>query len=766
MAEVADRLLKALDALDASPQFCVSGSVAAILLGLEVEGVGPVGLPISPTVARQLIEQATQAPYGLGEATVVDTNVRRVWQIEPNRITIGNTQWDSLLTGMIDKVKTEFGIKGQVNAELYKLLIYEEESFFRPHRDTEKVAGMFATLIVCLPARHEGGTLLVEHDRQTKEIDFGGPQSEYTVQYAAFYADCRHEIKPVTQGYRVCLVYNLALAARKRQPESPRNSEKIGSIAELLQKMFEDEAREKIAILLKHEYTEAGLSLAALKGEDRSSVDVLMRAAEQLKYQAYLALMTFHQQGSPKEETVRYGGRWGEHVIESSVEMGEVYEEELSLGNWIDSDGNKQALGKMELDQEEIVSETDFEDFPVKQEVHEATGNEGATVERWYRRGAVVVWPPDQFVRILARQGQSSALPALKKMIAGSADPAADEECRAFARAIIDRWKPPRYTWRAPDETADEVAAMLKLLEPLADLSLANQFIHSILPGNYKGTEGPALHQLGERLGWDASFGEELRRFLSSQAPDSHAAKLPATVSIIEDLCRGGKMTEGRKSVCRALVRELEQLISRCDAPKERQFQYRSGQERPGVIEGFARAALAVDEPELLQRFLSRVLADKEHYGLHTALVPAVKKMYESATKNKDAIESRRQLLQHCIGELERLTEKPVEEPKDWAQDRKIRCYCADCRELQQFVSNPQEQVHRFRLGKERRQHLHQQITAAGCDMTHVTERIGSPQTLVCTKTRSSYERAKSEFATNIQLLAELRGLERPKRKK
>jgi hypothetical protein len=43
--------------------------------------------------------------------------------------------------------------------------------------------------------------------------------------------------------------------------------------------------------------------------------------------------------------------------------------------------------------------------------------------------------------------------------------------------------------------------------------------------------------------------------------------------------------------------------------------------------------------------------------------------------------------------------------------------------------------------------------------MTHVTERKGSPQTLICTKTRASYERRQQQFETDTQLLAELRDM-------
>jgi hypothetical protein len=53
-------------------------------------------------------------------------------------------------------------------------------------------------------------------------------------------------------------------------------------------------------------------------------------------------------------------------------------------------------------------------------------------------------------------------------------------------------------------------------------------------------------------------------------------------------------------------------------------------------------------------------------------------------------------------------------------------------------------------VSKERRQHLHQTIDRHQLDMVHTTERIGSPQTLVCTKTRRSYELQCQQYRTDI----------------
>ena len=132
-----------------------------------------------------------------------------------------------------------------------------------------------------------------------------------------------------------------------------------------------------------------------------------------------------------------------------------------------------------------------------------------------------------------------------------------------------------------------------------------------------------------------------------------------------------------------------------------------------------------------------------------TILVPAL-----GSLSAWDAAATR--LWEHSAEFLLRRSGRPPEAPKDWRQDVKLSCACADCRELQKFVLDPVEQSHRFRVRKDRRQHLHQQIENHGLDMTHVTDRKGSPQTLVCTKDRRSYQRRCEQYRQDIAALARL----------
>ena len=62
MSPVFSRLSQVLESLGESSQFCTAGSLPPVLPGLEVEGVGKVGIPISAADTRRLIERASQAP--------------------------------------------------------------------------------------------------------------------------------------------------------------------------------------------------------------------------------------------------------------------------------------------------------------------------------------------------------------------------------------------------------------------------------------------------------------------------------------------------------------------------------------------------------------------------------------------------------------------------------------------------------------------------------------------------------------------------------
>ncbi|KAE8370706.1 hypothetical protein BDV27DRAFT_119359 [Aspergillus caelatus] len=103
-----------------------------------------------------------------------------------------------------------------ISAELYKPNVYSCPSgLFQSHVDTQHSVRQVGSLVTCLPAGFKGGNLLVRH--QGKDVDFDwAPKSATAIQWAAFYSDCSHEIKTVTEGERLILTYNLYVTEPER----------------------------------------------------------------------------------------------------------------------------------------------------------------------------------------------------------------------------------------------------------------------------------------------------------------------------------------------------------------------------------------------------------------------------------------------------------------------------------------------------------------------------------------------------------------------
>lgn len=197
-----------------------------------------------------------------------------------------NPKWNSYVNDvLVTRIRQEMALTTTFKASLYRLLLYKSGSFFKPHRDTEKEEGMFATLVVQLPSRFDGGQLVIEHDNITKKIDFNSnmevPGHMYTTFFSAFYCDCKHEILPVTDGIRVCLVYNLIMTATNASQELPIAPMMSG--VEMKMANVCNEWRNtngppvKIVYGLSHKYTERSISLKNLKSTDKSVANALIK---------------------------------------------------------------------------------------------------------------------------------------------------------------------------------------------------------------------------------------------------------------------------------------------------------------------------------------------------------------------------------------------------------------------------------------------------------------------------------------------------------
>ncbi len=395
-------------------------------LRLEVAGFGPVTLPVTKAQAARLCELGRPARFGRGERTLTDRAVRDTWEVPKDLVT---PTWSPVFEATLEKVRGGLGLPSgtRLTADLHSLLVYEKGQFFVAHQDSEKDDAMVATLVVVLPSAHTGGELVVHRGEQA--TTYRGSKTAITM--AAFYADCRHEVLPVTAGHRIALSYNLSVAGGRTDPAGTDNAT-TAELVRLLEAHFTTQQRapygdrvldppNRLVYLLDHEYTEKGLSWSRLKGADAERAALLKDAADQGGCELVLALAEIQETWDALEPEYRYSRRrWSDDAPRNSgpedYELTDLLDSSLTLTRWGDPAGTWVQDINLTVDEGETCTGTPTVELrPYESEYEGYMGNYGNTMDRWYRRAALVVWPSASSFAVRA---EISPLQALEEVVA------------------------------------------------------------------------------------------------------------------------------------------------------------------------------------------------------------------------------------------------------------------------------------------------------------------------------------------------------------
>lgn len=230
---------------------------------------------------------------------------------------------------------------------------------------------MFGTLVVALPSVHSGGDIVLNHLGTEKVFK----SSEATQSFACWYADVSHEVLPVESGYRWVLTFNLAVDLGSPRgeavtaPSAALQGADRDKLRESLQKWLSEpvEGRKypQLYHVLDHNYSEASISLAGLKGRDVVQAQVLRELSRELGFEMLFGAL---QKTALEEE---------DHSDSNSdtPEAGTIWNEEYEIKSVIDMDNNV-VIQKAKLDSEAILDDKSFEGlWPVNSEPGHA-GNE------------------------------------------------------------------------------------------------------------------------------------------------------------------------------------------------------------------------------------------------------------------------------------------------------------------------------------------------------------------------------------------------------
>lgn len=320
-----------------------------------------------------------------------------------------------------------------VTSKLYKLLFYEPGGHFKPHRDTEKHPGMFATLIIQLPSNFKGGDLVVKHRCKEKRVQFSCKDAKSSCIYAAHYADCEHELTEIKSGYRMALVYSLCWDGNGVVPSPPDlpTSNLAGFLGNVVDVVPHPGI---VAWGLDHQYSRKSFldkGVKALKGGDRLVYSSLQGANAILEESKKVEIFIVEVKRSDKlfGSCTREDDGWGWGPPVKKTCKGDCFdydddgETDYDL-NFISLDGKPWKLLKrdFEFDVDKDVLNVDEDDELFWGECHEGkcsgpSGNEGATKVNWYRRYLLVAMPKEEAIKIVYKSSISNTVQYLSHLL-------------------------------------------------------------------------------------------------------------------------------------------------------------------------------------------------------------------------------------------------------------------------------------------------------------------------------------------------------------
>ena len=713
-----------------------------------------LAFPVPETQMRALIGAAERAPHGRGPETVIDRSVRDCWQIGAERIVLSGGAWPETLAGILDRAASGLGCtRERIEARLYKLLVYEPGGFFSPHRDTEKAPGMIATLTVSLPAAGEGGELIVRHGGREIAVDMSVIEPS-ELAFAAFYADCPHEVRPVAAGHRLALVFNLCLTAddaMRRRP--PDYGPEVDAIAMRLDAWRRGGGGpEKIVWLLDHGYSEAGLSFATLKNGDHARARVLSAATDRAGCELHAAIVHIEEEGEAMygDDFVHDLGWDGDEESAAEMEIGELYDSRHWLDDWTARDGARPELGEVALKPGELLPGGALDGAaPDENWVNEATGNEGVSLERAWRRAALVLWPRSRTLAILAGAGIGGAVAWLAERIERDGNGA---EIARLESEAVELWPT-----GSPDRDEPSRVRMLGLLSAMGDGDCLSRFLLDAVVPDYTGGENGELPAAMKAVG--PATGTRFLTALVDARFWRRPEELLALLRRLED--EGGASTDRPsagmvRETVRSVLRTVSETAAVAGRPADGKTRDDGRLPQRAMSDLFVlamRCGLA-GEAEAAARAIAAVPGLSDPFR---ALPTALGEMRdEPGLAGTDAFTT---LWRHAARSLLERSAAPPREPGHWRMACDVECGYEVCADLRAFCADPAARVARFPLRKELRAHLHCTIDFHGLDIDHETERRGRPFTLVCTKNRRSHEQRMAEYSDDVGWMRRLTGI-------
>lgn len=766
---------------DGGGGFFAEGQLPADSLVVEVAEVGRLGWPLTDEQAQALEAISEPAAFGWREHTLYDPAVRHSGEVAADAVDL---RWGpGVFAALQHEVAQALGLEA-VHASLHNLLVYGSGQFFKAHQDTEKHPRMVATLVLLLPSPHQGGALCVRHGEELVELTSAladnPPDAPAMLRWFAFYADCHHEVLPVDSGWRVALTFDLmlpseiqafvvpdrlreAVATALRGDDQPAHNTHAGP------------SRPQV-LLLDHEYTEHGLRWHLLKGADRWRVALLRAAAESLGWTVQLALLEHHECWSayPIERSTRRNDRWDDYPDEDApeewddeddeeaptssgrdtgrrvalteeFELNDLLEATWVLDFWVDAHNNVADLGALTVEEDEVWAYIPtHQRFLAKQAYEGYMGNYGETLDRWYRRAALVMQTPAAALRSHFLLDFDHALAELVALThTGQATDVAEVQRRIHLFSQLLR----------THRQAHHLAAFAELAAVFPDDDHVRTLLLGFTPTEFTPEDAPTLAQLERRCGtawlqalWTA-WGEQVT---AEPRRQGYTRSLVPTVlwpSPLQGFTQAGVEVGLSVALLNSCFTHCLHTLARWDKVAHEAMPVARIAEQAhhhGLLLELAQAIHLLPPAQAQaqhQALIDQVLAQPVLYPL-TDLAALVHTVGRTAQHWPAPLP----LFAQVVQALQTALAQPARSPADghlagvaWT------CRCGNCQPMIDWAESPSTQPLVLAMAQQQRSHVEAQIQASGVPLGTETLTRGRPYKLVLHKPKNLWQQDQQQ---------------------
>jgi hypothetical protein len=245
-------------------------------LFLRCAKCGSVPLPLPQTLAEQLLS------HDCGSGTTSS----RVWKAD--QVEIRNPFWqEDILGPLLRQLKHELGFYAvECELQLSHLALYGPGETREIPASINYEKGKFAQVVVQLPTEYVGGEISVRFEKETKFFKFAA-KSRWIPCILGYYSNCKVEMAPITQGYRVCLFYDVALVKLtppQEIPPTPYLAYDLHVLSKEFKTWLAHPSMDPVVIPCEEKYPlKLGYSASLLQKRDRAVGQILQRIAAKLQ---------------------------------------------------------------------------------------------------------------------------------------------------------------------------------------------------------------------------------------------------------------------------------------------------------------------------------------------------------------------------------------------------------------------------------------------------------------------------------------------------